>query len=102
MGGTTEFLVAGVLLVVKAIGIWSSDSFHCFTDTGVRLTKLFSTTFGTYQPLAYLANTNDVSKATPGLTWGLASGAPSALRPGASWGFSFTISLLLLYGMSQS
>ena len=57
IGGTTEFLVAGVLPgVVKPMGRWS------FTDTGVRLTRLTSISFGTYQPP--FANTNDVSKAT--------------------------------------
>ena len=34
-----------------------------FTDTGVRLTNLLSTTFGTYQP-SLAPDTNDVSKTT--------------------------------------
>jgi hypothetical protein len=58
-----------------------------FTDAGVRLTKLPSTTFGTYQPP--LANTNDVSKATRS-DLGVSFWRPIGLRPGALWGFSFS------------
>ena len=65
---------------------WADGRRISLKNIGVCLTNLPSTTFDTYQPP--LAN---MYLRPPCLTWELATDAPSAFRPGASWGFSFTV-----------